>query len=691
MAIEFSCTCGKSYKVHDELAGRSAKCGHCGASLIIPRPPAPQSQSDGPADVYALADADVPEPHWTINPLATAGPHNAAIRSNHITINGQTFASVEQMPPEIRREYESAMQTFAKTSGGPAGVPSSITVNGRTFASVEDMPPQIRREYEPAKQMLAGNRVGLPRISKHIIVNEQKFASVEEMPPELRRKYESVMQKLAKNSGGSATSDGAHGDFKTVERLSTREILVSGKEYHDGKDLPPEVRAALRDAGLEGSTNLQSPPIVSKPGAEHWKHPSLVALLIADLVPVFAVVFLHWKVFPIVLLFWADSVFIQCSGFVKLLFAKWDLQTNSSSPIAGISVFCVIFLGRNLFFLFMLIDLFGDSQAHSALHQLNTVAGFFAGIIGIAIDAAQRDHLIWAIVAAAVSRGLSLAGYFGKGEYLRSDPGAIIGGLFLRDLLTFTALVAAMLVVEKLDSQVVLLLMLLGFRLTLDLLGYTAERSALWESAKENLISKLAQANAANYARSAEQPRWLRVISAALAVVFVCLAVRGFTRRAPQAGLPTALPNQRAAQAQRQLSGRTIGTSKRKEIAADLIQFAGQKYQIIFPPGDSEAAEYGRSIGQALAESGWISSEPAAAYRDLPTETIPPDGGVVMLLNPSVAGRGMDALPVPIRNFRRHLPGSFAQANIGIPRDTLCIYVPTLPIQDKIQHSTTIK
>jgi hypothetical protein len=35
MAIEFSCTCGKKYKVRDELAGRGARCALFVAAIVV--------------------------------------------------------------------------------------------------------------------------------------------------------------------------------------------------------------------------------------------------------------------------------------------------------------------------------------------------------------------------------------------------------------------------------------------------------------------------------------------------------------------------------------------------------------------------------------------------------------------------------------------------------------------------------
>src|SRR5262245_39955018 len=55
MAIPFTCTCGKSILVKDELAGRKARCPDCGTSFTIPVPQTPNAE-DAAGD-FLLADS----------------------------------------------------------------------------------------------------------------------------------------------------------------------------------------------------------------------------------------------------------------------------------------------------------------------------------------------------------------------------------------------------------------------------------------------------------------------------------------------------------------------------------------------------------------------------------------------------------------------------------------------------------
>jgi hypothetical protein len=103
------------------------------------------------------------------------GGHNSfynKIMSKHITINGQTYASVEEMPPGVRKQYEEAMRLLASEATGDAGDVNLTTtgnssgghtsktyrtvtstrfkVNGKEYDRWEDIPLAVRTAMEVA-------------------------------------------------------------------------------------------------------------------------------------------------------------------------------------------------------------------------------------------------------------------------------------------------------------------------------------------------------------------------------------------------------------------------------------------------------------------------------------------------------------------------------------------------------------
>jgi hypothetical protein len=92
-----------------------------------------------------------------------------------IVIDGKTYHSVDEMPPDVRQKYEEAMRSLGDednnliadvvekiTAGQPAISSMKIIVDGKEFGSIENLPPEARARYEAAMGKLDANRNGIP-------------------------------------------------------------------------------------------------------------------------------------------------------------------------------------------------------------------------------------------------------------------------------------------------------------------------------------------------------------------------------------------------------------------------------------------------------------------------------------------------------------------------------------------------
>jgi len=95
-----------------------------------------------------------------------------------IVIDGKTYKSVDEMPEDIRKQYEDAMRRLDKNQnstpdvfeglaslqGSPANVMSStkFVVNGQTIDSLDQLSPELRAKYEEAWNSMDANRNGIP-------------------------------------------------------------------------------------------------------------------------------------------------------------------------------------------------------------------------------------------------------------------------------------------------------------------------------------------------------------------------------------------------------------------------------------------------------------------------------------------------------------------------------------------------
>src|SRR4051794_30944317 len=96
-----------------------------------------------------------------------------------IIFNGQTYNSVDDMPPDARQAYDQAMGVLAdknkdgmpdayeQPAGGTPGMPrinfsTKFTVNGQTMQGLDNLPPETRQQIEQAMQAMDANGNGVP-------------------------------------------------------------------------------------------------------------------------------------------------------------------------------------------------------------------------------------------------------------------------------------------------------------------------------------------------------------------------------------------------------------------------------------------------------------------------------------------------------------------------------------------------
>ena len=78
-------------------------------------------------------------------------------------LNGKEYDGVESMPPDVRKDYETVLESLQATggdevlsllkSGEHTNIKATfreIVVNGKSYGSVEEMPADVRKTYEEA-------------------------------------------------------------------------------------------------------------------------------------------------------------------------------------------------------------------------------------------------------------------------------------------------------------------------------------------------------------------------------------------------------------------------------------------------------------------------------------------------------------------------------------------------------------
>lgn len=108
-----------------------------------------------------------------------------------IVIDGKTYTSVNEMPDDVRRQYEQAMSTFRDQNGNqaPAGLENNDMLADKNQNGIPD---------------IVENSAGAPMIANaiKILVDGKEFNRIEDLPPEARAKYEKAMGALDANRNG---------------------------------------------------------------------------------------------------------------------------------------------------------------------------------------------------------------------------------------------------------------------------------------------------------------------------------------------------------------------------------------------------------------------------------------------------------------------------------------------------------
>ena len=132
----------------------------------------------------------------------------APVNPKIIVIDGKTYHSVEEMPPDIRQKYEAAMHSLGDANDNR--IPDA-------FENMNILADQNKNGVpDVVENLVAGQAV---YDSLKIIVDGKEFNSLEGLPPEARAKYEAAMIKLDANQNGMP--DFVEGMIKTTDQTAS--------------------------------------------------------------------------------------------------------------------------------------------------------------------------------------------------------------------------------------------------------------------------------------------------------------------------------------------------------------------------------------------------------------------------------------------------------------------------------------
>lgn len=190
--------------------------------------------------------------------------------------------------------------------------------------------------------------------------------------------------------------------------------------------------------------------------------PSSVALIIANLVPLAGVVFLGWRVFDILMLYWVENVVIGVINVLRMAACR-GREKGFLLPffVLHYGLFCFGHLAA-------VTGLFSETFGTANVWQY-----FFGGTL----DDVWRSPLWLAITAIAVSHLFSFFNNFiGGGEYLRTSASELMQRPYGRIVVLHVAIIIGAALIQWLGSPVMMLAVLIAAKIALDLRLHVAER-----------------------------------------------------------------------------------------------------------------------------------------------------------------------------------------------------------------------
>lgn len=105
---------------------------------------------------------------------------------------------------------------------------------------------------------------------------------------------------------------------------------------------------------------------------------STAALLVANSIPLFGVLFFHWQVFPLLLLYWVENVFVGLFNVFRLLLAETSRPEAWLKKLGLIPFFCIHYGMFTYGHGALLLALFRDRLLTSPEQVASAVASCFS-------------------------------------------------------------------------------------------------------------------------------------------------------------------------------------------------------------------------------------------------------------------------------------------------------------------------
>ena len=263
-----------------------------------------------------------------------------------------------------------------------------------------------------------------------------------------------------------------------LARIVAREMV---KKYPGlgADEIMARMRAELNPTDEAGRRMLDAValrlPASSAPDAKpdaviSWRSPSSLALIAANLLPLYGVLVFGWPVFPLLLLFWLENVVVGTFNALRMLLADPADLALWASKLFMVPFFCFHYGMFTAIHGSFVVSLFGG-KAYGRLDR-----GF------VPVEGAMRAiadfDLGPALAMLAGSHAFSfLWNYLIRGEFRRASPSELMGQPYKRVVVLHVAILLGGAVTMALDSPLWALVFLIALKIGFDLWAHLKEHA----------------------------------------------------------------------------------------------------------------------------------------------------------------------------------------------------------------------
>jgi hypothetical protein len=199
-----------------------------------------------------------------------------------------------------------------------------------------------------------------------------------------------------------------------------------------------------------------------------WQSPSVIVLVLANLIPLGGVWFFGWQVFPLMFLFWIENVMVGVINVFKIIMAGG----RAVSPVVKfflVPFFCFHYGLFTLVHGAFVFVLFGKDFGGGK--------GFFP-VPGDWRDLVLQTQLGWAVLALGLSHGFSFIwNYVGRGEYRTASVALVMLQPYGRIIVLHLAILGGGFLVVSMGTPAAGLVLLVVLKIGLDLLAHVNQHA----------------------------------------------------------------------------------------------------------------------------------------------------------------------------------------------------------------------